>query len=170
MTVEDDARAAVAAELDRLREAFGPFPVVETTVENTPDYYAHGLAIIREHGWLAGGEAVVRDPDGRVLCIRHPDDPERWWLPGGQAEGNERLEETAVREVREETSIDCAVTGVRHAWVKTAEHAGEDRSFPVLTLRFDAEGTGEPSAADDDEVLAARWLDALPAHVTERGP
>ena len=52
---------------------------------------------------------AVLDPDGRVLLIRArdpaPPHRETLLLPGGAAEGDESLEEAAVREVREETGL-----------------------------------------------------------------
>ena len=159
----DAARAAVARELARLRDRFGTFEVHETTVENDPDYFEHGLDLVREHGMLADAGATVHDDHGRVLAIRHPEAPEEWGTPGGTFEGEDSLVETAVREVREETSVECEVTGVRWARVKTVEHRDADRSYPMLTVEFDARGSGEPSAVDDDEVLEARWLATSPA-------
>lgn len=158
MAVEDVARAAVDEELDRLRDRFGAFTVHETTAENDPGYYAHGLDLVREHGMLADAGATVRDDDGRLLAIRHPEAPDEWGTPGGLREGNEPLEETAVREVREETGIAAEVTGIRWVQVTTIVHRDDDRSYPMLTVEFDATGTGEPSADVDDEILEARWL------------
>lgn len=53
MTTEDDARRAVDTELGRLHERFGAFDVTETTVENDPDFYEHGLDHVHRTGMLA---------------------------------------------------------------------------------------------------------------------
>jgi ADP-ribose pyrophosphatase YjhB (NUDIX family) len=169
MAVEDDASTAVAAEIDRLRERFGDFLVDETRVENDPDYYEHGLDLVRENGMLADAGALVHDARDRLLLIRHPDAPETWGTPGGGYEvDDDSLTETAVREVREETDIDCEVTDVLAARVKTIEHRDEPRSYPMLTVEFGARGSGTVSAAADEEVLEAQWFAEPPEALHDR--
>jgi ADP-ribose pyrophosphatase YjhB (NUDIX family) len=169
VAAEDTARAAVAAELDRLRERFGDFPVDETRVENDPDFYEHGLDLVRKTGMLADAGALVHDARDRLLLIRHPDAPETWGTPGGGYEAaDDSLVETAVREVREETSVDCEVTDVLTARVKTIEHRDEPRSYPMLTVEFGARGSGTVSAAADGEVLEAQWFAEPPEALHDR--
>jgi ADP-ribose pyrophosphatase YjhB (NUDIX family) len=55
--------------------------------------------------------AVVPDDRGRILMV-HRTDNDLWALPGGAMDLGERIAETVVREVREETGIDVEVTGV----------------------------------------------------------
>ncbi|WP_049898364.1 NUDIX hydrolase [Halococcus agarilyticus] len=177
MTTENDARAAVGAERERLRERFGAFAVTETRVENDPAFYEYGLDLVRESGMLADAGALVRDSRDRVLLVRHPDTPETWGTPGGGYEtADDSLAATAVREVREETGVRCEVTDVLAIRVKTIEHSEEPRSYPMLTAEFaahSAEGSGvrsrQPaSATDDDEVLEARWFVEPPAALHDR--
>ncbi|MGF1663606.1 MAG: NUDIX domain-containing protein [Kineosporiaceae bacterium] len=60
---------------------------------------------------VPSANAVVTDGAGRVLVIRRADNG-TWALPGGAMDLGESLVATAVREVREETGIDCEVTGL----------------------------------------------------------
>jgi ADP-ribose pyrophosphatase YjhB (NUDIX family) len=55
--------------------------------------------------------AVVRDQDGRILLI-HRTDNDLWALPGGGHDIGERIADTVVREVQEETGIDVQVEAV----------------------------------------------------------
>ncbi|WP_328604044.1 NUDIX domain-containing protein [Amycolatopsis sp. NBC_00345] len=55
--------------------------------------------------------AFIQDDKGRILMIRRTDN-DLYSIPGGQLELGETLAEAAVREVREETGIECEVTGV----------------------------------------------------------
>lgn len=56
-----------------------------------------------------GAAAVVMNPQGRVLLVKHTYGKLNWELPGGAAEEHESLEGTAVREVLEETGLQVAV-------------------------------------------------------------
>jgi 8-oxo-dGTP pyrophosphatase MutT (NUDIX family) len=102
--------------------------------------------------------AVVEDDEGRVLLI-HRVDNDRWALPGGQVEVGERVAETVVREVREETGIDVevlALTGVysdpKHV---IAYDDGEVRQ--QFALSFRARPVGGRLRASD-EASEVRWL------------
>ncbi|MER7861079.1 NUDIX domain-containing protein [Amycolatopsis japonica] len=53
----------------------------------------------------------IQDDEGRILMIRRTDN-DLYSIPGGQLELGETLSQAAVREVREETGIECEVTGV----------------------------------------------------------
>ncbi|RSN29834.1 NUDIX hydrolase [Amycolatopsis sp. WAC 04169] len=53
----------------------------------------------------------IQDDEGRILMIRRTDN-DLYSIPGGQLELGETLAQAAVREVREETGIECEVTGV----------------------------------------------------------
>ena len=54
--------------------------------------------------------AVVVDA-GRLLLV-HRADNDLWALPGGGHEVGESIEDTVVREVKEETGMDVQVTGL----------------------------------------------------------
>ena len=159
----------VAARIDRLREEYGEFPLHEETVENDPEYFAHGVELA-EAGWLGDAGAWVTDATDRALFIRHPEDPERWGIPGGTHERGETYEETARREIREETAVDCEITGIWKATRRTIVHEdGRDRRLHVLTVLFEgrAADTPDASAAADDEVLEARWFAEPPERAHE---
>ncbi|MDQ7809681.1 NUDIX domain-containing protein [Amycolatopsis sp. A133] len=55
--------------------------------------------------------AFIQDDEGRILMIRRTDN-DLYSIPGGQLELGETLAEAAVREVREETGIECEVKEV----------------------------------------------------------
>lgn len=55
--------------------------------------------------------AFIQDEDGRILMIRRTDN-DLYALPGGQLELGETVAQAAVREVREETGIECEITEV----------------------------------------------------------
>lgn len=173
------SRRAIDQRLDELREAHAPFPCHTETVENDAERFAHGRELF-DAGGRGGAGARVTDDEGRVLLIRHPRDPEQWVLPGGGHEPGETFAETAVREVWEETGVECEVTGVwqasRRRFVR--EDDPERRGY-LLSVFFTAEyvgGTADryPERWDDEEdeeILEVAWFDEPPAnaapHVTD---
>ncbi|WP_440990882.1 NUDIX hydrolase [Haloarchaeobius baliensis] len=165
-SIGDRMRADVAAELDRLRERFGEFPVHEETVENEPGYFESGVELAQE-GWRGDAGAFVVDGRNHALFIRHEGAPDTWGLPGGGHEPGETHVETALREVREETGIEAAAVDVFQAIRKRIVHAERpDRTLTMLTVHVDARPVGDTGVAvGDDEVLEARWF--APENVPE---
>lgn len=161
-TLRERVREDVDRRLDALRERFGAFPVAEETVENDPERFEHG----RERaaaGWRGDAGAFVTGADGRLLLVRHGAAPDRWGVPGGAHEPGESFVETARREVREETGVDCEVTDVWQARRRTFVHAAApDRRLETLTVRFEADARTTVVDVDDDEIVAARWFGHRP--------
>lgn len=55
--------------------------------------------------------AIVTDEQGAILLILRTDN--RYWaIPGGGVKPGESVRDAAAREVKEETGIDCEVTGL----------------------------------------------------------
>ncbi len=62
-----------------------------------------------------GAAAIIVDRPGHVLLVKHTYGKLNWELPGGATEPNESVEQTVVREVREETGLDVIaepITGI----------------------------------------------------------
>jgi len=110
-----------------------------------------------------GVRVVVLDENGRVLLVRHAYGSEGWAFPGGGPGRHEPLADTAVREVREETGIDCRVErllGVYDSFV-------EGKSDHVALFVCRAAASQQP-AATSAEIVAADFFaqDALPAEAS----
>ncbi|WP_025852154.1 NUDIX hydrolase [Paenibacillus ehimensis] len=58
---------------------------------------------------LMGSASVISDSEGRVLLVKHSYGKNNWDLPGGKTEANESAQETAKREVMEETGLEVEV-------------------------------------------------------------
>ena len=89
-----------------------------------------------------------------------------WTVPGGHAEFGESFEETAAREVLEETAVSIA--GIRFVALTNDffEEAGKQYACVWLTSQY---ANGEPRVMEPEKCLEWRWcdLDTLPAPLFE---
>jgi 8-oxo-dGTP diphosphatase len=120
-----------------------------------------------------GAVAVL---DGRLLLIRRGRGPAagEWSIPGGRVEGGESLAEAVVREVREETGLEC-VCGDLLGWVERLE-AGHH--FVILDFEVTVLARDRPTAGDDaaeaawvpvGEVLDRHLVDGLAEFLADHG-
>ena len=131
---------------------------------------AHRLALRLAHrlrlGWwrvrrpeLNGCNAIVINPRGEVLLVRHSyQAPEVWMLPGGGLRRGERAEAAAVRELAEETG--CTLSEPRCFAVETVSLSGARNRIHLVVGT-----TRDKPRPDGREILAAAFfpLDDLPA-------
>lgn len=112
-----------------------------------PDGSPGTYSWIERNDGRGGTIAVPRLPDGRVLLINmHRYVPDRWsWeFPGGGIDAGETAEESALRELSEETGLqgtttkimgsfssDSGFIGVRHTAVLVELHAGVEDSVQL---------------------------------------
>jgi 8-oxo-dGTP diphosphatase len=111
-----------------------------------------------------GAYAIVVDDRDRILLAlwNEPAEP-LWTLPGGGVELTESVEEAAVREVREETGYDVALTrllGVDTVVVPPeARTVDRDRWFRGIRVVFAATVTGGLLRHEQDGTTdEARWI------------
>jgi ADP-ribose pyrophosphatase YjhB (NUDIX family) len=113
--------------------------------------------------------AFIQDDEGRILMIRRTDN-DLYSIPGGQLELGETLAEAAVREVCEETGIECEVTGVvglysdpRHV---IAYDDGEIRQEFSICFRANIKGGSLRTSNESKEVryVAVNDLTNLVVH------
>ncbi len=102
-----------------------------------------------EKRWrVAAAGAVVHED--RVLMVRHTygEKEGRWALPGGYATHDERLDQTAEREVREETGVSARVVDVIGLRTRTTERGG---AVFVLFRMHPLSGRPAPDGVEVDE-------------------
>ncbi|MGR3939258.1 NUDIX hydrolase [Streptomyces sp. BRA346] len=111
--------------------------------------------------------AILTDPTGRVLHIRHLA-LNRWLLPGGHIEADDaRLVDAAQRELTEETGIPSSVVvpvGTRPLHVDVhpipANDAKGEPGHQHVDFRFLFRTSADVVELQTEEVTAAAWHDA----------
>jgi 8-oxo-dGTP pyrophosphatase MutT (NUDIX family) len=122
------------------------------------DYYDDPDAP-RVNSMVPSVNVVVANDAGDVLMIRRTDNG-NWAVPGGAIDLGESVTQAAVRETREETGIECRVTGLvgiytdpRHVILYTSN--GEARQeFSIVLTAVPVGGQPTPS----DESSDVRWV------------
>lgn len=102
--------------------------------------------------FMVGVSGVVRNDAGQVLLLRHRFWGSRyaWGVPTGYAKRGETLEDTVVREVREETGLE----------VRVGELIRLRSGFKYrVEVAYEATLVGGTLKLDPREVLDARWCD-----------
>ena len=74
---------------------------------------------------------------------------EEWETPGGAGEPGETPAETARRETREETGVECELTGVLHTRLMEID-LGEPELLPIPVVEFTGRPVGGEELAGDD--------------------
>jgi 8-oxo-dGTP diphosphatase len=77
-----------------------------------------------------------------------------WSIPGGMVEFGESLEETAKREVQEETSLK--IKNIRFGAV-TSDHFKKDDKHHITIWMLSDYDSGSPTIMEPDKCLAQQW-------------
>ena len=122
------------------------------------DYY-HDPDAPAANSIVPSANVVVVNDAGEILLICRSDNG-NWALPGGGVEFGESLAQAGVRETREESGIDCEITGVSgiytdpgHVILYTSD--GEVRQeFSIVLIARATGGQPKPST----ETSQVRWV------------
>ncbi|OQX61335.1 MAG: NUDIX hydrolase [Desulfococcus sp. 4484_241] len=88
---------------------------------------------------------IIIEVGQKVVLIERRNPPYGWALPGGFVDYGESLEAAAIREAREETSLDVKLLEQFHAY----SDPSRDPRFHTVSVVFLASADGSPKAADD---------------------
>jgi len=102
-------------------------------------------------------DIIIELKDGIVL-IERKNPPYGWAIPGGFVDYGESLEDAALREALEETSLQVRLKAQLHAYSDPAR----DPRFHTVSVVFVAEADGVPSAKDDAKDLGVFTEENLP--------
>ena len=110
---------------------------------------------------LHGCNAIVVNPAGEVLLVRHSyHSPDKWMLPGGGIGRGENPEQAAAREVAEEAG--CRIANPRCIGVETVPLSGARNHIHLVVGE-----TADSPVPDGREIVAAAFFaaSALPATI-----
>lgn len=119
---------------------------------------------------LPGANAIIIDDKNQVLLQQRLSG--RWGLPGGLMELGESFEETAIREVKEETgltirNLEFMAVYSGHDHLVNVPNGDSFYAVPAIYIVRDYEGK---MVMDETEMLDLQFyaFDALPENITER--
>ena len=102
------------------------------------------ITIMKGYGLTVRG--VIKNNGNEILVVkRHPKsktDPEMWELPGGKVENGEHFIDALVREIKEETNLDCEAGDFCEAVQNDYMHK---RTVQLIMYLTDIEGSVEIS-------------------------
>lgn len=90
-------------------------------------------------------DIIIEVDDRGIVLIERKNPPYGWALPGGFVDYGESLERAALREAKEETSLDVQLIEQFHTY---SDPRRDPRHHTVSTV-FIARASGRPTGADD---------------------
>jgi 8-oxo-dGTP diphosphatase len=104
-------------------------------------------------------DVIIELPTGGIVLIERKNPPHGWALPGGFVDYGESLERAAVREAKEETSLDVRLVEQFYTY---SDPSRDPRHHTVSTV-FIATAQGVPLGADDAKTAETYSENRLPA-------
>jgi len=102
---------------------------------------------------------VIAEIGNQIVLIERKNFPFGWAIPGGFVDFGETVEQAAVRELREETSLDVEL----RALLGVYSRPDRDPRGQTVTLVYIGRANGVPSASDDAKKVGLFDPDSPPS-------
>ena len=107
-------------------------------------------------------DVIIRVWEGEkfkgIVLVERKYPPVGLALPGGFVEVGERVEEAAVREMKEETGLDVKLSGLLGVY----SDPKRDPRFHVVSVVWIGDAEGEPKAGSDAKIARVYKLEDIP--------
>ncbi len=105
---------------------------------------------------------IIIEIEGKgIILIARKNPPYGWAIPGGFVDYGESLEEAAVREAKEETSLDVRLIRQFHTY---SDPSRDPRHHSISTV-YIAKAKGKPQAKDDALQIGVFTESSLPEKI-----
>ncbi|WP_144866197.1 NUDIX domain-containing protein [Hyella patelloides] len=104
---------------------------------------------------------LIDRPHRPIILIERKNIPYGWAIPGGFVDYGESVENAAIREAKEEVSLDVELVEQFYVYSDPAR----DLRQHTLAIVFLATATGNPTAADDAKSLAVYHQWEIPTNL-----
>lgn len=101
---------------------------------------------------------IIIEMAGSIVLIERKNPPYGWAIPGGFVDYGESVEEAALREAKEETSLSVKIVSLLGVY----SDPNRDPRFHTISTVFVAEANGQPKAADDAKQIGLFREQTLP--------
>ena len=106
-------------------------------------------------------DIIIEVENHGMVLIERKNPPHGWAIPGGFVDYGESLEAAAVREAKEETTLDVRLTEQFH----TYSDPHRDPRFHTVSTVFIATAQGLPHGSDDAKTARLFTQDTLPSPI-----
>jgi 8-oxo-dGTP pyrophosphatase MutT (NUDIX family) len=123
---------------------------------------------------VPSASAIVVNDRGEILMMRRTDNG-NWAVPGGGMDIGESITDTAIRETREETGIECEITGLVGIYTNPRHiirYTSNDEIRQEFSIVFTARPTGgelrSSSESSEPQWVAPATATTLQMHPSMR--
>lgn len=104
-----------------------------------------GTAVEKYRNPVPTVDIIIELEEKGIVLIKRKNPPFGWAIPGGFLDYGESMEEAAVREAKEEVSLDVELIEQLHTYSDPLR----DKRQHTITTVYIAKAAGEPAADDD---------------------